>query len=215
MNNITLVSLALPSVVIVLLSSVTLLISRSWRLSIGALALQYVGVFILVGLQWSLPVAATKLVAGWMSSAVLGLAIVGIPNNDDAMAKETGDQATKTKTFPLDTLSGNLFRLLAAGLVALAVISVVPGVAGWIPGLGNEQTMAALILIGLGLLHLGLTANPLRVVFGLLTALSGFEIIYAAVEVSALVAGLLSGVTLGLALVGAYMVLVPSWEEAP
>jgi hypothetical protein len=77
-----------------------------------------------------------------------------------------------------------------------------------------EQVWGGLILIGIGLLHLGLTAQPLRVVLGLLTVLSGFEILYAAVESATLVAGLLAGVNLGLALVGAYLLVSPGLEEA-
>jgi hypothetical protein len=63
------------------------------------------------------------------------------------------------------------------------------------------------------LLHLGLTAQPLRVVLGLLTVLSGFEILYAAVESATLVAGLLAAVNLGLALVGAYLLVAPGLER--
>ena len=51
---------------------------------------------------------------------------------------------------------------------------------------------------------------------GLLTTLSGFELIYAAVENSVLVTGLLAVVTLGLALVGAYLLETLSrTEEEP
>jgi hypothetical protein len=42
------------------------------------------------------------------------------------------------------------------------------------------------------------------VVLGLLTFLSGFEVLYAAMESSSLVTGLLAVVNLGLALAGAY-----------
>lgn len=50
---------------------------------------------------------------------------------------------------------------------------------------------------------------------GLLTTISGFELMYAAVENSVLVAGLLAVVTLGLALVGAYLFdTMSEWEEA-
>jgi hypothetical membrane protein len=62
-------------------------------------------------------------------------------------------------------------------------------------------------------LHLGWTANPFRVITGLLTVLTGFEIFYSAVEISALVAGLLAVVTLGLSLVGAYMIIAPTLES--
>jgi len=109
---------------------------------------------------------------------------------------------------------GAPFRLLAAGLVAMVVASSAPRVARWMPGVESEQVWGGLILIGIGLLHLGLTAQPLRVVLGLLTVLSGFEILYAAVESATLVAGLLAGVNLGLALVGAYLLVSPSLESA-
>jgi len=70
------------------------------------------------------------------------------------------------------------------------------------------------MLIGIGLLQLSLSSHLLRVIIGLLTILSGFEIIYAAVETSALVTGLLAGVNLGLALVGAYLLIAPTMEAA-
>jgi hypothetical protein len=61
------------------------------------------------------------------------------------------------------------------------------------------------MLFGLGLLQLGLTEKPLGVTLGLLTVLSGFEILYAVVESSTLVSGLLACVHLGLALAGGYL----------
>jgi hypothetical protein len=54
----------------------------------------------------------------------------------------------------------------------------------------------------------------MRVIVGLLTVLSGFEIIYAAIESSVLVTGLLAGVNLGLALVGAYLLISPKMEPS-
>ena len=69
-------------------------------------------------------------------------------------------------------------------------------------------------MIGLGLLQIGLTSHPIRVIIGLLTIISGFEILYAVVEQSALVAGLLAGVTMGLALLGVYFLFQSSLDEA-
>ena len=51
-------------------------------------------------------------------------------------------------------------------------------------------------------------------ILALLTVLSGFEVIYAGVESSTLVAGLLAGINLGLALVGSYLLVAPTMEEA-
>ena len=73
--------------------------------------------------------------------------------------------------------------------------------------------MGAIILIGMGLLQLGMSHQPLRVILGLFTVLSGFELLYAAVDRSVLVAGLISGVNLGLALVGAFLLVNPEPEE--
>ena len=56
------------------------------------------------------------------------------------------------------------------------------------------------------MLELGITVQPLRVTIGLLTVLCGFEILYASIENSILVAALLSVINLGLALVGAYLI---------
>jgi hypothetical protein len=83
-----------------------------------------------------------------------------------------------------------------------------------VPGITLAPAVGALVLMGLGLLQLGLTSHPIRVIIGLLTIISGFEIIYTVVELSALVAGLLAGVTMGLALLGVYLLFESSMEEA-
>jgi hypothetical protein len=102
---------------------------------------------------------------------------------------------------------------MAAGLVALAVLSLAPKAASWVPGVNPSQLIGGAFLIGMGLLHLGLTSQPMRVVIGLMTVLSGFEILYAVVEASTLVAGLLAVINLGLALAGAYLLVSPTMEE--
>jgi hypothetical protein len=67
----------------------------------------------------------------------------------------------------------------------------------------------------MGLLHLGLTVHPLRITLGLLITLAGFEILYASLENSILVTGLLAVITLGLALTGSYLVSLNAPDEAP
>ena len=69
------------------------------------------------------------------------------------------------------------------------------------------------MLIGMGLLQLGMTTQSFRVILGLLTTLSGFELLYAPLETSVLVAGLLVVINLGIALVGSYMVIAPTEGE--
>jgi hypothetical protein len=113
-------------------------------------------------------------------------------------------------------LQGRLFHLFVAGIVVIIVITVVPRVNVIIPGIGLPVIAGSLILLGMGMLHLGMTAQPFRVILGLLTTLSGFEIVYAALESSVLVAAMLAVVNLGLALVGAYLLTTraPEPEES-
>jgi hypothetical protein len=107
---------------------------------------------------------------------------------------------------------GRLFRLFAAAVVLLIVSATTPGVDTIMADAGFAVTGGSLLLIGMGLLHLGITSSILRVVIGLMTVLSGFEILYSAVEGSILVAALLAVINLGLALVGAYLLIA---ENSP
>ena len=102
---------------------------------------------------------------------------------------------------------GRLFRLFAAGIVLLIVWVTTPAADTIMADAGYAVTGGSLLLVGMGLLHLGITSYILRVVIGLMTVLSGFEIIYSAVENSVLVAALLATINLGLALVGAYLMI--------
>ncbi|MBU1662705.1 MAG: hypothetical protein KKD28_14680 [Chloroflexi bacterium] len=191
-------TIALPAVILVAITAVILLAGRDWRLAVSALGAQYVGVFILVALTWPLEMAVTKLVAGWIAAAVLGMELVSRPENS------LGDERFGR--------SGSLFRIFAAGLVGLAVLSFAPDMAKWMLTASYEQILGGLLLIGMGMLHLGMTAHPLRTILGLLTVLSGFEILYATVETSALVAGFLAAINLGIALIGAYLLAAPILE---
>ena len=112
-------------------------------------------------------------------------------------------------------VGGGPFRLFGAGMVILLAVRAAPRIEAAIPGLGQPVLIGGLTLIGVGLFHLGMTYDVLRVATGLLVILAGFEILYAAVETSILVAALLSAATLGLALAGSYLILQsnPEVEE--
>jgi hypothetical protein len=199
--------LALPSVVLVAVTATGILISHAWRWVISLLMLQYAGIFILVGISWPFQMALTKLIAGLMAGVILFIAHSSLEAKDQDQARHPPILNSQTE------LSGKLFRLFAASLVGLVIVSGSRVIVQWLPGLSSEQILGSTILIGLGLLHLGLTSEPFRVVVGLLTVIAGFEIAYAGIEVSALVQGLLAVVTLGLGLVGAYLVLAPTMER--
>jgi len=182
----------------VLVTSAGLLVSRDWRLELGLLGLQYVGVFWLTNQHWPISMAAIKLVTGWMAIAALGMTRLNLIEEDE----------DREKFWP----QGRLFRLFAAGIVTVIVTTAAPRVEEIIPGIGLPVISGSLVLLGLGMLHLGMTAQPFRVILGLLTILSGFETLYAALESSVLVAAMLSVVNLGLALVGAYLLTARTLE---
>lgn len=184
------------AVVILVITSLFLLLNQNWRWSIIALAVQYLAVFLLTALVWPFGLAAVKLVAGWMAGAVLS----------------ASQPAPGLVEDPATVNSGFVFRFLLAALVWILVFTIAPQAAALIP-LPASLVTGAMLLIGVGLIQLGVTTRPLRVLVGLLTTLAGFELIYAAVENSVLVAGLLAMVTLGLALVGGYLLDTLSGEE--
>lgn len=180
--------LSFVAVIVLIITTLTLLLSQNWRWSIIALSVQYLAVFALVSPVWSLGLAAVKLVAGWMAGAVLGSSQPSPELVEDAHAGG----------------SGFVFRFFVSLLVWILVYTLAPTVVAVVQ-LPSALVMGSFVLIGMGLVHLGMTTRPLRVLIGLLTTLSGFELLYAGVESSVMVAGLLALVTLGLALVGAYL----------
>ena len=183
-------------------TSLTIFITARWRLGIIMLAAQYLGVFLLVSLHWPLPMAVVKLIAGWMAGAVLGMAMLSVPELRQELDVNTNRLVTSRP-----------FYLIAAILVAIMVTSQVNNVLNWFQDIYPVQAWGALVLIGMGLMKLGFTDHPLQATLGVLTALSGFEILYATIETSALIAGLLAGITLGIALAGTYLLMAPHMEE--
>lgn len=177
-------------IVLLVANACVLLITRQWRWVLGALAMQYFLAFLLVATSWPLELAAVKLIGGWMATAILGLTRLNIEISED-----------ETRGFPRSPA----FVGLTIGLVIILVIGAAPALTGWSRLFGLDQAWAGLFLVGVGLLQVGLTSNLFRIALGLLTLLSGFEILYAAIETSILVAGLLAILSLGISLAGAYL----------
>lgn len=186
------------AVVLALITAGGLLLTRGWRLGVTLLALQYVAVFVLISASWPIEQAFVKLITGWIAAAVLGLVYVS-----------SGTDLAGLRSWP----AGRIFRLLVILLVAITVWSIAPGVSSWIPGVELEVFYGGLLLLFMGILQFSLGNEPFYILIGLLTFLSGFEVIYAAVESSVLITGLMAGVTLILALIGSYLLAAPGLEQ--
>ena len=192
-------TLALPAFILMIITSMSILMVRDWRWSLLALAVQYLAVFIFVAQNWPFSMAVIKLVVGWMSGAALGTTLVG--------GKRVEEREGVSASW--------LFLFLAGSLVIILVFSFGPQVIKWFPANTSLFLVdGGITLIMMGMLLLGTTSRPFWVILGLLTMFSGFEVLYASVEVSILVAGLLAVVNLGLALVGIYFITNSPGEDS-
>ncbi len=172
------------------LSGLMMLASEDWRWLLVNLAVAYGGAAALIALAWPPTLAATVLVAGWMAVSVLGL----------SQRRATTTATTRT--------SAQVLRLLAGFVAILLAIVFARPLMTWLPPLNLSQAWGGLALLILGILQVGLrSTRPLWVIAGLLTVLAGFEVVYAALEQSLLLAGLLALIVVALALAGGYLLV--------
>jgi hypothetical protein len=177
---------------VVLLACSTMLISRDWRRSLGALGLQYLAMFVLVLHHLPFVMGAAKLIAGWMVVAILAMTRLSL-----STAEESKDESRASQWF----------RVALMAIVAFVAAGAAVRIEAFIPGLGLPVVTGGLLLVGGGIIHLGITSDLLKTILGLLTMLAGFEIIYAAVESSIMVVGMLAIVNLSLGLAGSYLLV--------
>lgn len=202
--------LLVPAVIVVSVTSFALLVITNWRMNIILLAVQFVGIFILLTANWSLQLASTNLLSGLIAGIVLGMARYTSRSVDDDRNQINRTITRKQFLDNIGLLSagGVLFQLLAAGLVILAVIYITPILINQLPEISSSVGLGGLILTGMGLLKLGFTDTDFGNIIGLLTTFSGFIVIYSSIEDSVLVIGLLSIVLLGISLIGAYLLVI-------
>jgi hypothetical protein len=186
--------LALVPSLAVAMTAGLLVVLDDRRLTLAALAVQYLFVAWLAAAALPLGVAAAKLAAGLLACLVLGVSTAGM-----------GWRAAGERAGALPT--GPTFRWIAVLLVAIVAFAI--GRDGWeaIPSLRPNVALGAMFLLTLGMLQIGITDDTLRVGVGILTLLSGFEVAYTAVETALAVMALLASVHLGVALVVSYLMV--------
>jgi hypothetical protein len=125
-----------------------------------------------------------KLIAGWMAGAILGSAV-----------KDDSDLLVEDKKVE------QRFKLVIVLIIWIFSFSIMQSIKQRLP-IPDTLIWGGVLLIIMGVLQIGMSIRPIRIIFGLLIAFSGFEVLYAGVEQSVLVAGFLVMITLGIALVG-------------
>ena len=188
------------SVVFLFVSALAAFAANKWQIKLLSLASAYIFVFILVGQSWPLSIAVVKWISGWIACAILALTEASMP---------------PIKKTQISRTTGIAFRILAVSLISIIVIAIAPQLSNWINNIVIYQSIGALLLIGIGLMGISLNSRILPIVIGLLSIFAGFEIIYSVVEVSSRLAALLAAINLGIAMAGAYLILLPTLEKSP
>lgn len=183
-------------VLLVMATSLVLLWRLPWRWTLAAIILQYLAVFWLVAVNWPLGLSLVKVVVGLVAGGVLASSLSAQTNEDKGVDR-----------------TGLVFRSLVAVFIWFIIYFTTSTLETWLR-IDREVLWGGMVLIGVGLVQLGMTVGPIRVAIGLLTFLSGFEVIYAGLESAVLLAGLLAVINLAIALAGAYLAALPERADS-
>ncbi len=177
----------------------TILVTRDWRLLILALLLQYILVGLILSRLVRPDIAVLKIMIGAFICPILFLSArqvaVNTPIMSPVIQQERGNRAA----------TGWVFRLLTALIVLLATVTVSEMFA--LPGLPPTLVITVYWLALVGLTTLIITKDPLKTGIGLLTILTGFDLLYTTLEHSLLITGLWGAVNLLLALAISYLII--------
>jgi hypothetical protein len=104
------------------------------------------------------------------------------------------------------TRNAAAFRVVAYLIMLVLIILVAIRVSSYL-GIAVEIVLAGLLLVFCGLLQLGISLAPGKVILGIILFFFGFATVYSVIETSLLVNGLLSAVVLLLGGLGTYLVV--------
>jgi len=199
---------ATPSAIGALVTAGLLIVFLDWRLSVLALACQ----FIFAGLLYSQVLPDAPQVAG--VKVVVGLLICVQFFVTAQQARRPPAESPPSRSI---VPTGLPFRVIAAAMVAVIAwqASLLPELS--LPNVSSDVALATFGLLALGLLGLGLTEDPLKAGMFLITALTGFELYYASVEPALAVIGLLAAMDFAVALGACYLAIIrglPDRSEA-
>ncbi len=185
-------NISVIAVLILIITTTVLLLINQWRWMSIAWAFQVFSVFWLTTLSWTISESIVKLIGGWITIAIVSSTHPDITLETD---KET-------------ISAGFGFRFLIAGMIWLLSFSISPVIQTLIQA-RIEIIWGGMLLFASGLIQVGLAKNYIRTIIGLITFISGFEVMYASIESSVLVSGLLVFITIGLSWLTIYFNAVP------
>lgn len=191
-----------------IITAAIIVLLADWRLSLLALAVQYILVAVLLSTLIPLQIAVIRMIAGGLVATMFYITARRTrPRRRQGLSQ--ADEAAFLE--PRGIFWMNLpFRVIALALIGVTVIVVAAQFT-----LLNAPVLfwlAGLWLCGTGLLVIGLTRDALKLGMGLLVFTSGFGVIYLSIDPSLLIYALLTLADLVIALVIAHIASAPALE---
>ena len=165
-----------------------ILVPRDWHWTLFGLAMTYLFGFILIVQIWPLPLAAVKLLTGLIGVILLS----------------TTKMNTEVQNEPIGSLSSRIFILLLAILSWIIVLATINRLNAWLP-IEYTNLFIGMVFLICGIIKFSTDQRIFNVVVGLLTLLSGFDIIYSSLEGSALVTALYALIVISICILGSYL----------
>jgi hypothetical protein len=188
-------------VYLALLASLLNLVRRQWTLNLIALLVQFVCLFPILLKIMPLQLALIHPFTGLMVTLILYLTLVGVGGIESVNLRRR-------------LTSGEIFRGLAGIFLIATLRAFLPQIQQAVfPTVSGSHLFLSLGLILIGLLQLGTIREPFYLAIGVLTFLSGFELLYSALEFSFLLEALFVAVNLLLAIVGAFFIVKNAESE--
>lgn len=170
-----------PAVIILVITAVLLLYLKSWRGSLVVLIVQFLIAGLLFASFLEPQMAGIKLIVGLFVCLILYLtgSQVSWGEQEVDIIKDSGRPVS---IGPLTVSSDTLVRsALALGVGAVALIFLPRSENAVLPG---TVAVGAYVLVALGLIGLGYHLRPYKAGMGLLTFLTGFDLLYSALAFS-------------------------------
>ena len=183
------------TVIVLTVALFGLILADSRRLTVIAFSAVVLMLFSINIQFWSFGFAISKLLTGIMAMLILVL---------------TPSQEEETK--PIIPGTGRIFNAVSFGFCIILVLFTITRTTQFL-AISPDQAIPALLILLCGFILLGISQDPFRIIIGLITVITGFEILYSAVEKSLLINGLLAAVELLVALVGSYLLTPASAGE--
>ena len=175
-------------IVFSVLVSGALLLVEDWRYRLALVAITQLIGFILIVQIWPLPLAAVKLISGWMGMILLVTTFV----------------SARTSSVEIPHISSRIFRALLGVFGWILVLVSVQRFNEWLP-ISYTNLFVGLVFFVSGIIYLALRRSTLDTILGLLLFFEGFDVVYSSLEGSALVTGLFGVIIISICLTGSFL----------